>query len=55
VGLEHQVELAWLGEIAAALRALQLTLGLALPQVVLAPALLALAEALDERIEASPP
>src|SRR6185295_10017239 len=48
VGLEHQVELAWLGELAAALGAAQLGARIAafgfdgLTQVVLAPALLAL-------------
>src|SRR5829696_9888578 len=56
VGFEHQVELPRLGELAAALRAAQLGLRLAalrlyrLAQVVLPPALLALAEALDERV-----
>ena len=56
VGLEHQVELARLGELAAALRAAQLGVGVAafgldrLAQMVLAPAPLALAEALDERV-----
>src|SRR5690349_7141150 len=56
VGLEHQVELARLGELAAALRAAQLGAGVAalgfdrLTQMVLAPALLALAQALDERV-----
>jgi hypothetical protein len=56
VGLEHQVELARLGEVAAALGALQLSAGVAalgfdrLAQMVLAPAPLALAEALDERV-----
>ena len=55
VGLEHQVELARLRELAAALRAADLALGvlgaeLLLAQVVLAPALLALAQALDQRI-----
>ncbi len=50
VRLEHQVELARLGEVAAALGALELALGLRLAQVVLAPAALALAEALDQRI-----
>jgi putative FmdB family regulatory protein len=56
VGLEHKVELARLRQLAAALGAAQLGLGVAplggdrLAQVVLAPAPLALAEALDERI-----
>ena len=56
VGLEHQVELARLGELAAALGAAQLRLRVAalgfdrLAQMVLAPAPLALAEALDERV-----
>ena len=56
MGLEHQVELARLGELAAALRAAQLGVRVAafgldrLAQVVLAPAPLALAEALDERV-----
>ena len=56
VGLEHQVELARLAELAAALRAVDLAarvaalLGDRLAQVVLAPAPLALAEALDERV-----
>ena len=50
VGLEHEVEVARLGQVAAALRALQLALGLLLAQVVLAPAPLALAEALHERV-----
>ena len=50
VGLEHQVEHARLGQLAAALGAAQLALGLGLAQVILAPAPLALAEALDERV-----
>ena len=56
MGLEHQVELARLGELAAALRAAQLGARVAafgfdrLAQVILAPALLALAEALDQRV-----
>src|SRR6185436_20121281 len=56
MGLEHQDELAWLGELAAALRAAQLGIRIAalglhrLAQVVLAPALLAFAQALDERV-----
>ena len=50
VRLEHQVEHARLGQLAAALGAAQLALRLGLAQVVLAPAPLALAEALDERV-----
>ncbi len=50
VGLEHQVELARLGQVAAADRALQLALRLRLAQVVLAEALLAFAQALHERV-----
>ena len=55
MGLEHEVELHRLGELAAALRAADLALGvlgaeLLLSQVVRAPAPLALAQALDERV-----
>ena len=55
VGLEHQVEAHRVRQVAAALGALDLALGvlgaeLLLAQVVLAPALLALAQALDERV-----
>ena len=56
VGLEHEVELAWLGELAAAFRAAQLGVRIGalgrglLAQMVLAPAALARAEALDERV-----
>jgi hypothetical protein len=54
-GLEHEVELARLGELAAALRAADLALcvlgaELLLAEVVLAPAPLTLAQALDEGI-----
>src|SRR5207248_9188178 len=49
-GLEHEVELAWLRELAAALRAAQLPLWLRLTQLVLAPAARAPAKALDERV-----
>ena len=50
MGLEHEVELARLAQLAAALRAAELALGLLLAEVVLAPALLALAEALHEGV-----
>jgi hypothetical protein len=50
VGLEHEVELAGRGQLAAALRAPELALRVRLAQVVLAPAPLALAEALHERV-----
>src|SRR3954447_21179881 len=50
VRAEHEVEVARVGEVAAALRALELALGLALAEVVGAPAPLALAQALDERV-----
>src|SRR4029078_3229596 len=56
VSLEHEVELARLADTAAALRAVDLAIRVAallgdrLAQVILAPASLALAEALDERV-----
>ena len=50
VRLEHEVELARLGQLPAADRAAKLAFGLHLAQMVLAEALLALAQALDERV-----